>query len=144
MAVEALIEAQLDMVAQGGAGEHLRRSSVEVGLRGLPPTDRILFYGIFDLSSESVLLSSSPERGLERLWTPPRRELPDSQVSWINALAEKSTLLRGREADLSAGTLFMEFAQSQRSAIYRREEVVPVAVFKFENFLAVFDMRVAV
>ena len=72
----------LDFEDDGWVG----KEPIEVGLRGLPPTDRILFYGIFDLSAESVVLSSSPERGAERLWMPPRRELPDSRVSWINVL----------------------------------------------------------
>ena len=58
----------------------------ESGLQGLPPTNRILFYGIFDLSAESIVLSRSPERAVERLWTLPQREAPDSRVSWINAL----------------------------------------------------------
>ena len=61
-------------------------SPIEAGLQGLPPTDRILFYGIFDLSAESIVMSLSPERAAERLWTLPQREAPDSRVSWINAL----------------------------------------------------------
>ena len=64
----------------------IRKRPVESGLRGLPPTDRILFYGIFDLSAESIVLSRRPEQPEELLWTLPQRELPDSRVSWINAL----------------------------------------------------------
>ena len=64
----------------------VRKRPIESGLRGLPPTDRILFYGIFDLSAESIVLSRSPEQAAERLWTLPQREAPDSRVSWINAL----------------------------------------------------------
>ena len=64
----------------------VRKRPVESGLRGLPPTDRILFYGIFDLSAESIVLSRRPEQPEELLWTLPQRELPDSRVSWINAL----------------------------------------------------------
>jgi len=64
----------------------VRKRPVESGLRGLPPTDRILFYGIFDLSAESIVLSLSPEEAAERLWRLPQREAPDSRVSWINAL----------------------------------------------------------
>ena len=59
---------------------------IESGLRGLPPTDRILFYGIFDLSAESIVLSLHPEQASEDLWMLPQREAPDSRVSWINAL----------------------------------------------------------
>ena len=40
----------------------VRKRPVESGLRGLPPTDRILFYGIFDLSAESIVLSRRPEQ----------------------------------------------------------------------------------
>ena len=72
----------LDFEDRGWVG----KQPVEAGLRGLPPTDRILFYGIFDLSAESIVLSLRPEQASERLWTLPRRELPDSRVSWINAL----------------------------------------------------------
>ena len=72
----------LDFEDRGWVG----KQPVETGLRGLPPTDRILFYGIFDLSAESIVLSLSPEQVSERLWTLPQRELPDSRVSWINAL----------------------------------------------------------
>ena len=64
----------------------VRKRPVESGLRGLPPTDRILFYGMFDLSAESIVLSRRPEQPEELLWTLPQRELPDSRVSWINAL----------------------------------------------------------
>ncbi|MDE2741776.1 MAG: TlpA disulfide reductase family protein [Gemmatimonadota bacterium] len=64
----------------------IRKWPIESGLQGLPPTDRILFYGIFDLSAESIVLSLSPERAAERLWTLPQREAPDSRVSWINAM----------------------------------------------------------
>ncbi len=64
----------------------VRKRPVESGLRGLPPTDRILFYGIFDLSAESIVLSRRPEQPEELLWTLPQRELPDSRVSWLNAL----------------------------------------------------------
>ena len=64
----------------------VRKRPVESGLRGLPPTDRILFYGIFDLSAESIVLSLHPEQAAENLWTLPQREAPDSRVSWINAL----------------------------------------------------------
>ena len=64
----------------------VRKRPVESGLQGLPPTDRILFYGIFDLSAESIVLSLSPEKASEYLWTLPQREAPDSRVSWINAL----------------------------------------------------------
>ena len=64
----------------------VRKRPVESGLRGLPPTDRILFYGIFDLSAESIVLSWRPEQPEEHLWTLPQRELPDSRVSWINAI----------------------------------------------------------
>ena len=64
----------------------VRKRPIESGLRGLPPTDRILFYGIFDLSAESIVLSLSPEKAPEYLWTLPQREAPDSRVSWINAL----------------------------------------------------------
>ena len=62
------------------------KQPIEVDLRGLPSTDRILFYGFFDLSAESLVLSLSPEKASESLWTLPQRELPDSRVSWINAL----------------------------------------------------------
>ena len=72
----------LDFEDRGWVG----KQPVEAGLRGLPPTDRILFYGIFDLSAESIVLSLRPEQASERLWTLPQRELPDSRVSWINAL----------------------------------------------------------
>ena len=64
----------------------VRKRPIESGLRGLPPTDRILFCGIFDLSAESIVLSLSPEQASEYLWTLPQREAPDSRVSWINAL----------------------------------------------------------
>ena len=64
----------------------VRKRPVESGLRGLPPTDQILFYGIFDLSAESIVLSRRPEQPEELLWTLPQRELPDSRVSWINAI----------------------------------------------------------
>ena len=64
----------------------VRKRPVESGLQGLPPTDQILFYGIFDLSAESIVLSRRPEQPEELLWTLPQRELPDSRVSWINAL----------------------------------------------------------
>ena len=64
----------------------IRKWPIESGLQGLPPTDRILFYGIFDLSAESIVLSLSPEKAAERLWTLPQREAPDSRVSWINAM----------------------------------------------------------
>ena len=74
--------AQVDFEDLGWIGKR----PVESGLRGLPPTDRILFYGIFDLSAESIILSRSPEKASERLWTLPQREAPDSRVSWINAL----------------------------------------------------------
>ncbi|MYK42387.1 MAG: hypothetical protein F4049_19510, partial [Gemmatimonadetes bacterium] len=69
----------LDFEDQGWIG----KQPFESGLRGLPPTDRILFYGIFDLSAESIILSRSPEKAAERLWTLPQREAPDSRVSWI-------------------------------------------------------------
>ena len=72
----------LDFEDRGWVG----KQPIEAGLQGLPPTDRILFYGIFDLSAESIVLSLSPEQALKRLWTLPQRELPDSRVSWINAL----------------------------------------------------------
>ena len=72
----------LDFEDQGWVG----KQPVESGLQGLPPTDRILFYGIFDLSAESMVLSWRPEQPEELLWTLPQRELPDSRVSWINAL----------------------------------------------------------
>ena len=72
----------LDFEDRGWVG----KQPIEADLRGLPPTDRILFYGIFDLSAESIVLSLSPKQAAERLWTPPQRELPDSRVSWINAL----------------------------------------------------------
>ncbi|MDE2813291.1 MAG: hypothetical protein OXM01_09715, partial [Gemmatimonadota bacterium] len=62
------------------------KQPIEVDLRGLPPTDRILFYGFFDLSAESLVLSLNPDQPSEFLWMPLRRELPDSRVSWINAL----------------------------------------------------------
>ena len=64
----------------------VRKRPVESGLQGLPPTDRILFYGMFDLSAESIVLSRRPEQPEELLWMLPQRELPDSRVSWINAL----------------------------------------------------------
>ena len=72
----------LDFEDRGWVG----KEPIESGLRGLPPTDKILFYGIFDLSAESIVLSRSPEQPSELLWTLPQRELPDSRVSWINAL----------------------------------------------------------
>ena len=72
----------LDFEDRGWVGKR----PIESGLRGLPPTDRILFYGIFDLSAESIVLSLRPEQAAERLWTLPQRELPDSRVSWINVL----------------------------------------------------------
>ena len=62
------------------------KQPIEVDLRGLPPTDRILFYGFFDLSAESLVLFLNPDQPSEFLWMPLRRELPDSRVSWINAL----------------------------------------------------------
>ena len=64
----------------------IRKRPIESGLQGLPPTDRILFYGIFDLSAESIVLSLHPEQAPEDLWTLPQREAPDSRVSWINTL----------------------------------------------------------
>ena len=51
----------------------IRKRPVESGLQGLPPTDRILFYGIFDLSAESIVLSRRPEQPEELLWTLPQR-----------------------------------------------------------------------
>jgi len=131
------------------------KEPIEVGLRGLPPTDRILFYGIFDLSAESVLLSRLPERGLEHLWTPPRRELPDSQVSWINALDADGKEVFYFDSDNDedfvdekpiypsnskfGDTVYGIRAESEVHFEYTdgeevKEKTVPVAVFKFENF----------
>ena len=72
----------LDFEDRGWVG----KQPIAAGLQGLPPTDRILFYGLFDLSAESIVLSLRPEQASELLWTPPQRELPDSRVSWINAM----------------------------------------------------------
>ena len=73
---------KIDFEDRGWVG----KEPIESGLRGLPPTDRILFYGIFDLSAESIVLSRRPEQPEELLWTLPQRGLPDSRVSWINAM----------------------------------------------------------
>ncbi len=81
----------LDFEDRGWVG----KEPIEAGLRGLPPTDRILFYGIFDLSAESIVLSRRPEQASELLWTLPRRELPDSRVSWINAIHELRAVHKG-------------------------------------------------
>ena len=128
---------------------------VESGLRGLPPTDRILFYGIFDLSAESIILSRSPERAAERLWTLPQREAPDSRVSWINALdadgdevfyfdSDNDEDFADEEpvepADFRFGdTYYGVRAESEVHFEYTdgeevKEKSVPVAVLKFEQY----------
>ena len=131
------------------------KEPVEAGLRGLPPTDRILFYGIFDLSAESIVLSRSPEKASERLRTLPQRELPDSRVSWINALdadgdevfyfdSDNDEDIADEEpvypADVRfADTYYGVRAESEVHFEYTdgeqvKEKTVPVAVFRFEQY----------
>ena len=133
----------------------VRKRPIESGLRGLPPTDRILFYGIFDLSAESIVLSRSPEQASERLWTLPQREAPDSRVSWINALdadgdevfyfdSDNDEDLADEEpvypADFRFGnSVYGIRAESEVHFEYAdgeevREKTVPVEVFKFEKY----------
>ena len=133
----------------------VRKRPIESGLRGLPPTDRILFYGIFDLSAESIVLSRNPEKAAERLWTLPQREAPDSRVSWINALdadgeevfyfdSDNDEDLADEEpvypADFRFGSpvygiraeseVHFEYADGEQV----KEKTVPVAVVKFEKY----------
>ena len=133
----------------------VRKRPIESGLRGLPPTDRILFYGIFDLSAESIVLSRSPEQAAERLWTLPQREAPDSRVSWINALdadddevfyfdSDNDEDLADEEpvypADFRFGnSVYGIRAESEVHFEYAdgeevKEKTVPVEVFKFEKY----------
>ena len=150
----------LDFETWGWVG----KQPIEAGLRGLPPTDRILFYGIFDLSAESIAMSFHPEQASEDLWTLPRRELPDSHVSWINAMdadgdevfyfdsdndedfadedpvypSDYSLLMRllGHVFD------YMSYGIRAESEVHFeytdgeevKEKTVPVAVFKFEQY----------
>ena len=133
----------------------VRKRPIESGLQGLPPADRILFYGIFDLSAESIVLSLSPEQAAERLWTLPQREAPDSRVSWINALdadgeevfyfdSDNDENLADEEpvypADFRLGSsvygiraeseVHFEYADGEQV----KEKTVPVAVIKFEQY----------
>ena len=142
----------------------IRKRPVESGLRGLPPTDRILFYGIFDLSAESIVLSWRPEQPEEHLWTLPQRELPDSRVSWINAMdadgdevfyfdsdndenfadeepvyPEDYSLLRRLLGYAFDGIAYGIHAESEVHFEYNdgeqvKEKTVPVAVVKFEQY----------
>ena len=142
----------------------VRKRPVESGLRGLPPTDQILFYGIFDLSAESIVLSLRPEQPEELLWTLPHRELPDSRVSWINALdadgdevfyfdsdndedfadeepvyPEDYSLLRRLLGYVFDGVPYGIQAESEVHFEYTdgeqvKEKTVPVAVVKFEQY----------
>ena len=148
----------------------IRKRPIESGLQGLPPTDRILFYGIFDLSAESIVLSLSPERAAERLWTLPQREAPDSRVSWINAMdadgdevfyfdSDNDEDFADEEPvypeDISYGIraeseVHFEYTDSEQV----KEKTVPVDVVKYEQYPKkrspdnpkfkghVFDMRV--
>ena len=141
------------------------KQPIEVGLRGLPPTDRILFYGFFDLSAESVVLSLSPEKASEYLWTLPQRELPDSRVSWINALdadgdevfyfdsdndedfADEEPVYPSEYSFLSRllgyvfdNVVYGILAESEVHFEYTdgeevKEKTVPVAVVKFERYV---------
>ena len=133
----------------------VRKRPIESDLRGLPPTNRILFYGIFDLSAESIVLSRSPEQAAERLWTLPQREAPDSRVSWINALdadgdevfyfdSDNDEDLADEEpvypVDFRFGNsvygiraeseVHFEYADGEQV----REKTVPVELFKFEKY----------
>ena len=141
----------LDFEDRGWVGKR----PIESGLRGLPPTDQILFYGIFDLSAESIVLSRSPEKASERLWTLPQREAPDSRVSWINALdadgeevfyfdsdndedfADEESIY---PADFRPGsTVYGIRVESEVHFEYTdgkevKEKTVPVEVFKFEKY----------
>ena len=141
----------LDFEDRGWVGKR----PIESGLRGLPPTDQILFYGIFDLSAESIVLSRSPEKASEHLWTLPQREAPDSRVSWINALdadgeevfyfdsdndedfADEESIY---PADFRPGsTVYGIRVESEVHFEYTdgkevKEKTVPVEVFKFEKY----------
>ena len=142
----------LDFEDRGWIG----KQPFESGLRGLPPTDRILFYGIFDLSAESIILSRSPEKAAERLWTLPQREAPDSRVSWINALdadgEEVFYLDSDNDEDFAdeepvypadfrpGGTVYGIRVESEVHFEYTdgeevKEKTVPVAVVKFERYM---------
>ena len=143
----------LDFEDRGWVG----KQPVEAGLRGLPPTDRILFYGIFDLSAESIVLSRRPEQASERLWTLPRRELPDSRVSWINALdadgdevfyfdSDNDEDLADEEpvypADYSLQGIPFPYAICAESEVHFeytdgeevKEKTVPIEVVKFQQY----------
>ena len=143
----------LDFEDRGWVG----KQPVEAGLRGLPPTDRILFYGIFDLSAESIVLSRSPERAAERLWTLPQREAPDSRVSWINALdidgaevfyfdSDNDEDLADEEpvypADYSLQGIPFPYAIRAESEVHFeytdgeevKEKTVPIEVVKFQQY----------
>ena len=143
----------LDFEDRGWVGKR----PIESGLRGLPPTDRILFYGIFDLSAESIVLSLRPEQAAERLWTLPQRELPDSRVSWINALdadgaevfyfdSDNDEDLADEEpvypADYSLKGIPFPFAVRAGSEVHFeytdgeevKEKTVPIEVVKFQQY----------
>ena len=143
---------RLDFEDRGWIG----KQPFESGLRGLPPTDRILFYGIFDLSAESIILSRSPEKAAERLWTLPQREAPDSRVSWINALDADGEEVFYFDSDndedfadeepvypvdfRSGGTVYGIRVESEVHFEYTdgeevKEKTVPVAVVKFERYI---------
>ena len=107
----------------------VRKRPIESGLRGLPPTDRILFYGIFDLSAESIVLSRSPEKarnacGRFHNAKPPTLAFPGS-MRWTPMARKSSTLTlittrisRTKSQSilrtLGPATLFMGFERSQR------------------------------
>ena len=142
----------------------VRKRPVESGLRGLPPTDRILYCGIFDLSAESIVLSRRPEQPEELLWTLPQRELPDSRVSWLNAIDANGDEVFYFDSDNDEDfadeepvypedySLFMRLlgyafdgmsygirAESEVHFEYTdgeqvKEKTVPVAVVKFEQY----------
>jgi peroxiredoxin len=143
----------LDFEDRGWVGKR----PIESGLRGLPPTDRILFYGIFDLSAESIVLSLRPEQAAERLWTLPQRELPDSRVSWINALdtdgaevfyfdSDNDEDLADEEpiypADYSLQGVPFPYAIHAESEVHFeytdgeevKEKTVPIEVVKFQQY----------
>ena len=151
---------KIDFEDRGWVG----KEPIESGLQGLPPTDRILFYGIFDLSAESIVLSRRPDQASELLWTLPRRELPDSRVSWINAmdandkevfyfdsdndedLADEEPVyprdysrLRRLLGHVFDGIRYGIRAESEVHFEYTdgeevKEKTVPVEVFKFEQY----------
>ena len=151
----------LDFEDRGWVG----KQPIEAGLRGLPPTDQILFYGIFDLSAESIVMSLRPEQASEDLWMLPQRELPDSRVSWINALdadgdevfyfdSDNDEDFADEEpVDPSDYSLFLRLlghmfdnisygirAESEVHFEYTdgeqvKEKTVPVAVVKFEQYV---------